>query len=160
MADPHAIEEALRRTPLSRGVALMMRKDDIERPLISQLPDGSWYATIYVVRRNGLPLWWPPAANRPRRTRFAATFIAQASELTNMLRAQSVAKRLLELAKVKLARRMRGLKAARAQRAGVGFHRGPGRPPGILRSMEKSGSNRDRKCPECRRRHHMKPCLG
>jgi hypothetical protein len=149
-----AIERALRRTPLPRGVALTMRKDDISRPLVAQQPDGSWQASIYAVRKNGLPLWWPKAANRPRPQRFVAKFVAQASELTNMLRVHSAAQVLLEMAEGKLRNRRSGLRAARARRRGAGFHKGPGRPRGILRSMEKTGSNRDRLCVRCEVRHH------
>lgn len=148
-----AIERALRRTPLPAGVSLTMRRSDVERPLVTQQPDGSWRASIYAVRKNGLPLWWPKAANRPRPLRFSATFVAQDSELANALRVQIVAAALLNRAQKKLAARRGGLRAARTLRRGAGFFKGPGRPRGILRSMEKTGSNRDRNCVSCGRCH-------
>jgi len=154
-----AIEKALLRTPLDRGIALTMRRDEIERPLVTQQPDGSWIASIYVVRKNGLPLWLPRSAKRHRAKKFVATFTAEASELANMMRARSAAKILLETARVAMKRHRGGMKAARTRRrSGVPFFKGPGRPPGIPRAMEKTGSNRDRNCVSCGRRHYPRPC--
>jgi len=148
------IERALLRTPIPRGVALTMRKDDIARPLISRTDEGFCQASIYVVRKNGLPLWWPRSARRHRPLKFLASFIVQQSELTNYMRIRDAAKNLLAFAEKKMKARKWGLKAARTKRrTGVGFFRGPGRPRGILRSMEKKGSNPERLCVRCDVRH-------
>jgi len=156
---PDEIERALKQTPLPRGVALVMMRDDISRPrLLPATAPGAWLAEIYLARKNGLPLYWPRAANRPRPTRFLASIVTDNDPLVNMLRIENAAAHLVAYAKEKLRRRALGLKGSRTLRKRGAFTIGPGRPRGILRSMEKTGSNRDRNCVSCGRRHRRSPC--
>lgn len=157
-----AVLVALRRTPLPRGVALLKRKDDISQPRIEADPiiAGGWIATIYAVRKNGLPLYWPRSAKRQRPTLFTRIVVVTDNPLVNVFRIRNAAKPLLEYAARRLRARRRAIRAARtAMRRGTHVP-GPGRPRGILRSMEKTGSNRDRRCLDCGWRHlHLrKPC--
>lgn len=148
---PHAL--ALQKTPIPSYVKLTTLREDIAWPKLDY-QTGQWQASVYLVRKNGLPVYLPTAANRPRRTRFVASFIVDLDPLVNMRRIQNAAILTREYAKRKLQQRQAGLKSAETRRLRGNQTRGPGRPRGILRSMEKTGSNRGRRCVRCEGGHH------
>jgi hypothetical protein len=146
----------LRKTPLPKGVALVLERDD-PRPRISS-GETHWFGTIYLVRKNGLPLYMPPSAKRATRLRFLAGFVADVDPLVNMIHIEEAARGLVLYAAEKLANHRAGMKAAKTMRDRKSARRGPGRPRGILRSMEKTGSNRPRNCLRCGGKHGSSPC--
>lgn len=156
---PHAM--ALRKTPVPSYVKLVTTREDATWPKVAyrhygaeQESAGAWQASVYLVRKNGLPIFWPTSANRPRRTLFVASFVVDLDPLVNMRRLENVTIALRTYAKRKLQQRQAGLKSAETRRLRGNQARGPGRPRGILRSMEKTGSNRGRRCVRCDGGHH------
>jgi hypothetical protein len=160
--DSFAVAQALRQTPLPRGVALLMRKDDISQPRIEPHPEvaGAFIAAIYVVRKNGLPLYLPACTKRLRKKLFVATVVASADSVTNAIRFENAAAQLLQRSRVRMARYRGGKKSGRTRRRDGTLTAGPGRPRGISQAMEKTGSNPRRLCLDCGRRHKrlLTPC--
>lgn len=151
MSIPHA--EALQKTPIPSYVKLDPHRYDPAWPRLTWV-GSQLQASVYLVRKNGLSVYLPTSANRPRRTRFLASFIVDLDPLVNMRRIENAAILLRNYAKRKLQQRAAGLKSARTRRLRGNQGRGPGRPRGILRSMEKTGSNRGRRCVRCEGGHH------
>lgn len=156
-----AIRAALRKTPIPSWVKLVVEQDDPSRAKLvaSATVPGAWIAGIYAVRKNGLPLYWPATTKRSRAQRFIGSFVVTADTMTNWFRISDAARVLLEHARKRLKARRGALKAVRTMRRRGTQKAGPGRPRGILRSMEKTGSNRDRNCPDCGNRHRKTPCV-
>ena len=141
------IEQALLKTPLERNVRLEMDRQDPSRPLLRQVGPLEDEAVLYLVNKKGLPIWWPASHERRQAQKFFATFIVSLDVPTNFRRAQQAAYSLANFARKKLAARRWGLKAARtAKRRG---YKPKGRPPGIPRAQERTGTNRGRLCLEC-----------
>lgn len=134
------IEAALAKTPLEPHVRLKMVRGSITEPLLVEV-NGEWRATVYLVKKDGTPVWSRTVARADRRY-ITATFIATPHPTVNYLRAKKAA----EIAK-----------ALGAKKGGGKPHRpATGRPPGIKRSQERTGTNPNRLCPDCRMPHRRR----
>ncbi|HEY6547623.1 MAG TPA: hypothetical protein VI589_06945 [Vicinamibacteria bacterium] len=162
MDNPLDVEKALKATPIPKGIVLEKRKDDPTRPVLREDVDSfgwkRWLVTILPVDARGRVYSKPPAAKRPRPVRFCGYVPVGASAVANMRRIEERSRELLDEVRRFLAHRARSLKAARTARLRGTAKAGPGRPPGITRAMEKTGSNRARMCPYCRGGHRRGPC--
>lgn len=153
-----AVEEALRRTPVPPWVALVTLRSDPTRPRVLPQGGGGWLGLIRLVNKKGLPVWFPGTARRAKQP-FVASFVATEDPVTNLLRVENAAEALRRWAKLRLSLRRRGKLSMKARKASGNAQTAP-RPRGILRSMEKTGSNRDRMCVRCDVRHVPKrPCI-
>lgn len=150
---PELVEKSLLQCPPPKGVALLMRQEDISRPLI-HLVDGRWQAAIYVVKKNGLPDWMPLSARRRRRQRSVAIFNVSGNPLIDILAMMMAARALKRKHERKMGCIHRGLLSSKRRVQ----HAGPGRPRGILKSMEKPAGQGTPYCRRCNCLHPIGPC--